>query len=128
MPDPLTALALTAGLSSTAAYLDAKLDLAQDVRIARGVVAARVALARSQRSDRNSVWYLFEGARDKRGDDECYVCEGTRVSWNEVYDQSNRLAHWLLAQGLERGDTIALYMPNKPAYPIIFLACLAIDV
>jgi len=40
----------------------------------------------------------------------------------------NRLAHWLLAQGLQRGDTIALYLPNKPAYPIIWLACLAIDV
>ena len=40
----------------------------------------------------------------------------------------NRLAHWLLSQGLQRGDSIALYMPNKPAYPILWLACLAIDV
>lgn len=39
----------------------------------------------------------------------------------------NRLAHWFLSQGIKRGETIALYMPNKPAYPIVWLACLAID-
>ncbi|GAA5822582.1 hypothetical protein JCM11251_006385 [Rhodosporidiobolus azoricus] len=126
--DPLTAAAAALGFTSALAYLDAKLDLTNDIRIAKGVVNARVSLAKSQKLDRNSVWYLFEQAVKARGDDECYVCEGKSWSWNEVYRQSNHLAHWFLSQGLQRGDTIALYMPNKPAYPIIFLACLAIDV
>jgi acyl-coenzyme A synthetase/AMP-(fatty) acid ligase len=39
-----------------------------------------------------------------------------------------QLANWLLAQGLQRGETIAVFMQNKPAYPILWLACLAIDV
>ncbi|KAK4048158.1 hypothetical protein OIO90_005922 [Microbotryomycetes sp. JL221] len=42
--------------------------------------------------------------------------------------RNDRTAHWLLSQGVKSGDTIALFMPNKPAYPIIWLACLSINV
>ncbi|GAA5903126.1 hypothetical protein JCM8208_000458 [Rhodotorula glutinis] len=110
------------------AYLDAKYRLADDLRLARGIVKARIALKVNDRKDRNSIYYVFEDAALNRTDADCYVCEGTTLSWTQTQLAVNRLAHWLLAQGLERGDTIALYLPNKPAYPIIWLACLAIDV
>lgn len=52
-----------------------------------------------------------------------------RVSLIHIYGAgANQLANWLLAQGLQRGETIAVFLPNKPAYPILWLACLAIDV
>lgn len=41
---------------------------------------------------------------------------------------ANQLANWMLEQGLQRGETIAIFLQNKPAYPILWLACLAIDV
>ncbi|TNY18949.1 putative bifunctional fatty acid transporter/acyl-CoA synthetase FAT1 [Rhodotorula diobovata] len=110
------------------AYLDARYRITEDLRAARGIVKARLALNRNNRNDRNSIYYVFESAADKERDRDCYVCEGVTLSWRQVQLSVNRLAHWLLAQGLQRGDTIALYLPNKPAYPIIWLACLAIDV
>ncbi|BGP41961.1 hypothetical protein JCM10449v2_005958 [Rhodotorula kratochvilovae] len=114
--------------ASALAYLDARYRIADDLRLARGIVKARIALRVNDRRDKNSIYYVFEEAAQKQGDRDCYVCEGTTLSWAEVQTSVNRLAHWLLAQGLVRGDTIALYMPNKPAYPIVWLACLAIDV
>ncbi|GAA5864950.1 hypothetical protein JCM8547_004245 [Rhodosporidiobolus lusitaniae] len=125
--DPLSIAAAAAGLS-LAAYLDARLRLADDLTLVKAVAGARLAMASNNRNDRNSLYYVFEKARDKREDEDCYVCDGVGLSWNQVAEESNRLAHYLLAQGLERGDTIALFMPNKLAYPIVWLACLAIDV
>lgn len=41
--------------------------------------------------------------------------------------ESNRIARYFLALGLKRGDTIALFMPNKLAYVVGFLSpCLAV--
>ncbi|GAA5822938.1 hypothetical protein JCM3770_002180 [Rhodotorula araucariae] len=114
--------------ASALAYLDARYRIGDDLRLARGIVKARIALRLNDRRDRNSIYYVFEDAAQKQRDHDCYVCEGTTLSWAEVQTAVNRLAHWLLSQGLARGDTIALYMPNKPAYPIVWLACLAIDV
>ncbi|GAA6031356.1 hypothetical protein JCM8097_005619 [Rhodosporidiobolus ruineniae] len=128
MASPLAVAAAAAGCTTIAAYLDAKLDLSYDWKLIRGVIGTRLQLARGQKQDKNSLWYTFEATAKKRGAADCYVCDGVALSWNEVYDQATQLAHWLLEQGLERGDTVALYMPNKPAYPIVYLACLAIDV
>ncbi|GAA5989279.1 hypothetical protein JCM11641_003860 [Rhodosporidiobolus odoratus] len=126
--DPLTLTAAAAATTAAAAYLDARLDLRSDLRLVSGVVAARLALQRDQRRDQNSIWYYFERSVHKRGKQECLRCEGTTLSWNQVYQASNRLARYLLSLNLQRGDTIALLMPNKPFYPIVFLACLAVDI
>ncbi|GAA5999278.1 long-chain fatty acid transporter FAT1 [Rhodotorula paludigena] len=124
----LHAAATALAAASGAAYFDALWRVGEDLRLARGIARSRIALALGDRRDTNSLYYIFEDAVRRRGKNDCYVCEGVTWSWNDVADASNRLAHWFLAQNLQRGDTIALYMPNKPAYAIIWLACLAIDV
>ena len=35
--------------------------------------------------------------------------------------RANRYARWALAQGIEKGDTVCLLMPNRPDYLAIWL-------
>ncbi|GAA6064281.1 hypothetical protein JCM10212_000947 [Sporobolomyces blumeae] len=123
---PLSPAVAVAGGLAAAAYVNARLG--NDLRMASGLVNARIGLARENRRDENSLYYYFDRAVQARGDADCYVCDGHTLSFNQVNLEVNRLAHWLLSQGLERGDSLAVYLPNKPAYPILWLACLAIDV
>jgi citronellyl-CoA synthetase len=45
-----------------------------------------------------------------------------RISYNDVNLAANRIAHYLQDQGLGKGDTIALFMENRPEYLIYQLA------
>ncbi|GAA5977527.1 hypothetical protein JCM10908_005002 [Rhodotorula pacifica] len=124
----MASLATAVGAAHLLGYLDARLRLVDDLRVVAGAAKAKIKLDKCNKSDRNSLFYLFEdAAREMKGAD-CLVCEGVTLSWDEVYRRATQLANWLLAQGLQRGETIAVFLPNKPAYPIIWLACLAIDV
>jgi citronellyl-CoA synthetase len=48
------------------------------------------------------------------------ICEGSQVSWKELNDQANVIANSLVAQGIEPGDCVSLFMQNR----IAFVACL----
>ncbi|KDE05315.1 hypothetical protein MVLG_04346 [Microbotryum lychnidis-dioicae p1A1 Lamole] len=124
----LPTLPVIAGGIAAAAYLDAKHFIAADLVKARALIDVTVSLKRNNARDRNSIYYIFNDNVAKLKDQECYVCENVRLTWGQADKKANQFAHWLLSRGLKRGDTVALYMPNKPAYVIIFLACLAIDV
>jgi len=41
------------------------------------------------------------------------VCEDQRLAYREIEEQCNRLAHALIALGIERGDRIAVYLDNS---------------
>ena len=41
------------------------------------------------------------------------------MSW--LASRANRVARWALAQGIEKGDTVSLLMPNCPDYLAIWL-------
>ncbi|GAA5940572.1 long-chain fatty acid transporter FAT1 [Sporobolomyces koalae] len=118
--------AVVAGALAAGAYLNAKLG--NDLAMANGLINARIGLGTANRRDENSIYYYFDRAVKQQGDADCYVCEDQTLSFNQVAVEVNQLAHWLLSQGLAKGDAIALYLPNKPAYPIWWLACLSINV
>jgi acetoacetyl-CoA synthetase len=44
-----------------------------------------------------------------------------RLSWQELHDQASRVAQALQAQGVQRGDRVAGYMPNMPETIIAML-------
>lgn len=50
----------------------------------------------------------------------------TRLTWHDVAEQSRGLAKALLANGIRRGDKIALWMPNHPAWILLWLAAVRI--
>ena len=118
----MTAYKIAAGLAG-AAYLNARLG--NDLAMASGLINARIGLAGENRRDQNSLYYYFDRAHKKKGDADCYVCEDQTLSFNQVAIGSfpsvsslcfphltddlehvyrtevNRLAHWLLSQGLQ---------------------------
>lgn len=44
-------------------------------------------------------------------------------TFSDIHTASNRLAHRLLAQGLEHGDRVGAYGKNSDAYVLLWLAC-----
>jgi long-chain acyl-CoA synthetase len=58
------------------------------------------------------VQEFLENSADRLPDKTALVCEGQRLTYAEVEAQANRLANALLAQGVQRGDRVALYLPN----------------
>ncbi len=51
---------------------------------------------------------------------------GTQISYQHLQDQVNRLAAGLQALGVEKGDRVALMMPNCPQFVISYFAALRV--
>src|SRR5690606_16197123 len=60
----------------------------------------------------------------ERGDAVALVFEGRELTYRELDDAHRRLAGWLAAQGIGRGDRVAVYLGNSPEFVIAFLAIL----
>ena len=58
----------------------------------------------------------LETAVDQWRDRPAIVFEGRTVSYAELDTLANRYAHWAKGQGLRRGQTVALFMPNRVDY------------
>ncbi|HEY6132427.1 MAG TPA: long-chain-fatty-acid--CoA ligase [Rubrivivax sp.] len=71
-----------------------------------------------------SLVELMEESFRKYRDLPAYRFMGKTLSFGEVDDLSRALAAWLQAQGLARGDRVAIMMPNVPQYPVAVAAIL----
>jgi len=71
-----------------------------------------------------SLVALIDESFRKYRDLPAYKFMGRGLSFGEVDDASRALAAWLQASGLERGDRVALMMPNVPQYPVAVAAVL----
>jgi long-chain acyl-CoA synthetase len=65
-----------------------------------------------------SLVALLEESFRKYRDLPAYKFMGKSISYGQVDDVSRAFAAWLQAQGLVRGDRVALMMPNVPQYPV----------
>jgi long-chain acyl-CoA synthetase len=57
-------------------------------------------------------------------DQAAIVFEGRTVTYKDLDETSNRVANALTGIGIKRGDRVALYLPNIPAFPIAYLGIL----
>lgn len=71
-----------------------------------------------------SLVALLEESFRKYRDLPAYKFMGKSISYGQVDDLSRAFAAWLQAQGLARGDRVALMMPNVPQYPVAVAAVL----
>ncbi len=53
---------------------------------------------------------------DKYGDAPALLSDRERFSYRELAARANRYARWALAQGINKGDTVCLMMPNRPEF------------
>ena len=71
-----------------------------------------------------SLVALIEEAFKKYADRTAYRFMGKSISFAETDAQSRQLAAYLQGLGLQRGDRVALMMPNVPQYPAAVAAVL----
>src|SRR3546814_19979575 len=62
-------------------------------------------------------------ARTKANNVAIYF-EDRKFTYREFNEEANRYARWAIAQGLGRGDVVALMMENRPQYLIAWLGIL----
>ena len=59
------------------------------------------------------VHEFLEYSADRLPDKVALVCDGQRLTYNQIESRANQLAHALSAHGVQRGDRVALYLPNS---------------
>ncbi|MAK60242.1 MAG: long-chain-acyl-CoA synthetase [Ponticaulis sp.] len=56
----------------------------------------------------------LESSIDRFGSNTAFVFEGVETSYREMDDRANRFANWAAGQGVSAGDTVALFLDNRP--------------
>ena len=64
---------------------------------------------------------VVEDLADKFGDAPALLSDRERFTYRELAARSNRYARWALAQGVGKGDTVCLMMPNRPEFLAVWL-------
>jgi long-chain acyl-CoA synthetase len=67
---------------------------------------------------------LFEETFEKYRKQVAFSCMGKDLTFDQLDKQSKQFGAYLLSRGLERGDKIALMMPNLLQYPIALFGAL----
>ena len=65
---------------------------------------------------------IAEDLAAKYADKPALVSDRERLTYAEWNARANRYARWMRAQGLRKGDAVALFMPNRPEYICIWTA------
>ncbi len=65
-----------------------------------------------------SLVHLIEEAFAKYRDRKAYVGFGKAVSFGQIDEMSKRFAAYLQSKGLQKGDRVAIMMPNLIQYPV----------
>jgi len=69
---------------------------------------------------------LWENACARFGDNEFIVFGDRRITYREMQDQVDRLACALVDLGIQKGDKIAIWMPNNPNWALAELATIKV--
>ena len=69
---------------------------------------------------------LWEAVAERVPEREALVCGTDRRTYAELEEHANRLAHWMLEQGVRPGDYVGLYLTNSVEWVEAFLACFKI--
>ena len=54
------------------------------------------------------------------------ISERETLTYGQMSTRINRIARWAKANGINKGDTVALFMPNRPDYLCIWQALRAL--
>ena len=64
---------------------------------------------------------VIDELAEQYGDKPALMSDRETFSYRELAERSRRYSRWALAQGLAKGDVVALLMPNRPEYFAIWL-------
>jgi fatty-acyl-CoA synthase len=69
------------------------------------------------------VWTLLADIAEETPDAPAFIHGERALTFGELLDCSARTAQGLADLGVGPGDRVALWLPNVPAYPILYFAC-----
>jgi fatty-acyl-CoA synthase len=69
------------------------------------------------------VWTLLADIAEEQPDAPAFFHGESTLSFAELQDCAARAAQGLADLGVVPGDRVALWLPNVPAYPILYFAC-----
>jgi fatty-acyl-CoA synthase len=76
----------------------------------------------------NLVCDDLEAAMDRWPARLAITFEGASLTYAQLEDRANRYAHWAVAQGLGRGEAVAIFLPNRLDYLAIWFGLAKVGV
>jgi long-chain acyl-CoA synthetase len=73
----------------------------------------------------SSIAGLIEDSFKRFASRPAYTCMGKTITYSEMESMSSAIGAWLQSLGLEKGDRVALMMPNILQMPVALAACCA---
>ena len=70
---------------------------------------------------KDSIGALIARLAQTHGPRPALICEGETLTWHELNARANRVAHFLSARGIERGDCVAMMLENRTEFLITLL-------
>ena len=84
-------------------------------------------LPRSLKLPETSLWHNLEVAARRYPDKAATLYFGREKSYAALHAEAEAIAGWLQAQGVKRGDRVALFMQNCPQYLVAYHGILRAD-
>ncbi|KAF9291744.1 hypothetical protein BGZ68_002463 [Mortierella alpina] len=109
-------------------YLNGKYQITKDLALVRVGLHTRKRLEALVENRDCSLYNRFEEQCQIRPFSVALVFENTSYTWRDLELASNRMAHWFVAQGIQKKERVAMMMHNSPLFIITWLAMLKIMV
>ncbi|MDO8297728.1 MAG: long-chain-acyl-CoA synthetase [Caulobacter sp.] len=93
-----------------------KARIAREVRFIKGLGRTLKWVKPIAPESRELICDDLEAAVDRHRDRPAITFEGQTLTYGEMDALANRYAHWAKEQGITRGQTVALFMPNRAEY------------
>ncbi len=90
--------------------------LAREWRFARGLVRTLYRVRKIAADSPNLICDDLEAAIDRYPANIAFEFEGRTTTYAQLDAMANRFANWAAGRGIKRGDTVALFMPNRVEY------------
>ncbi|MGM0509611.1 MAG: AMP-binding protein [Thermoplasmatota archaeon] len=71
---------------------------------------------------RTTIGQLLEDKAEEYPDKEAIIFEDRRITYKELNEQAERLAHFLKKRGIGKGDKVAIWLPNLPEWVVAWFA------
>ncbi len=71
---------------------------------------------------KTTIGRLLEEKADEYPDKDAVVFEGRRISYKELNEEADRLAHFLMSRGVGKGDKVAIWLTNLPEWIVAWFA------
>jgi len=95
--------------------------LAADVTCLKGALRTRKATTPIAKHPTRVFPTVVEDLAERYRDAPALLSDRECFGYRELSERSNRYARWALAQGLGKGETICLLMPNRPEFMALWL-------